>query len=102
MSKLRIIQKNLVHVQGFPNRLADKSLQSRPEYFGQFGKIKKIVIVSKSDDISKKNTNSAYITYSSKEEASFAILSIDSIIIDGHESVFPFSSIFFLNKANSV
>ena len=46
MSKLRIIQKNLVHVQGFPNRLADKSLQSRPEYFGQFGKIKKIVIVS--------------------------------------------------------
>ena len=84
MSKLRIIQKNLVHVQGFPNSLADKSLLSRPEYFGQFGKIKKLVIVSKSDDISKKNTNSAYITYSSKEEASFAILSIDSIIIDGH------------------
>ena len=39
LSKLRIIQKNLVHVQGFPDSLADKSLLSQPEYFGQFGKI---------------------------------------------------------------
>ena len=55
LSKLRIIQKNLVHVQGFPDSLADKTLLSQPEYFGQFGKINKIVVVSKEDEVSKKN-----------------------------------------------
>ena len=84
LSKLRIIQKNLVHVQGFPDSLADKSLLSQPEYFGQFGKILKLVVVSKEDEVTKKRSNSAYITYSSKEEAAYAVLSIDSIMLDGH------------------
>jgi hypothetical protein len=34
--------------------------------------------------IKKKKTNSAYITFSKKEEASFAILSMDSLVIEGH------------------
>lgn len=84
LSKLRIIQKNLVHVQGFPDSLADKSLLSQPEFFGQFGKILKLVVVSKEDEVTKKRTNSAYITYSSKEEAAYAVLTIDSIMLDGH------------------
>ena len=84
LSKLRIIQKNLVHVQGFPDSLADKSLLSQPEYFGQFGKILKLVVVSKEDEVTKKRSNSAYITYSSKEEAAYAVLAIDSIMLDGH------------------
>ena len=80
LSKLRIIQKNLVHVQGFPDSIADKNLLSQPEYFGQFGKICKLVIVSKEDEVSKKKSNSAYITFSCKEEAAYSILAIDSII----------------------
>ena len=84
LSKLRIIQKNLVHVQGFPDSIADKNLLSQPEYFGQFGKICKLVIVSKEDEVSKKKSNSAYITFSSKEEAAYTILAIDSIMLDGH------------------
>lgn len=84
LSKLRVIQKNLVHVQGFPDSLADKNLLCQPEYFGQFGKILKLVVVSKEDEVTKKRSNSAYITYSSKEEASYAVLTIDSIMLDGH------------------
>ena len=84
LSKLRIIQKNLVHVQGFPDSIADKNLLSQPEYFGQFGKICKLVIVSKEDEVSKKKSNSAYITFSCKEEAAYSILAIDSIMLDGH------------------
>ena len=84
LSKLRIIQKNLVHVQGFPDSLADKTLLSQREYFGQFGKINKIVVVSKEDEVSKKKSNSAYITFSSKEEAAYAVLAIDSIMLEGH------------------
>ena len=83
LSKLRIIQKNLVHFQGFPDNIADKNLLAEKEYFGQYGNILKIVIVSKFDEVSKKKSKSAYITFSSNEEAAYAILAVDSIEIDG-------------------
>ena len=57
LSKLRIIQKNLVHFQGFPDNIADKNLLAEKEYFGQYGNILKIVVVSKFDEVSKKNQN---------------------------------------------
>ena len=44
LSKLRIIQKNLVHVQGFQKFLSDKNLLASKEYFGQYGNIQKIVV----------------------------------------------------------
>ena len=83
LSKLRIIQKNLVHFQGFPDNIADKNLLAEKEYFGQYGNILKIVVVSKFDEVSKKKSKSAYITFSSNEEAAYAILAVDSIEIDG-------------------
>ena len=81
LSKLRIIQKNLVHFQNFPDFLLNKELLSSKEYFGKFGKILKIVIVSKEDEITKKKQNSAYITFSNNKEAALAILNFDSILI---------------------
>ena len=51
LSKSRIIQKNLVHFQGFPSIIADKNLLAKKEYFGQYGKILKLIIVSKYDNI---------------------------------------------------
>ena len=81
LSKLRIIQKNLVHFQNFPDFLLNKDILSSKEYFGKFGKILKIVIVSKEDEITKKKQNSAYITFSNNKEAALAILNFDSILI---------------------
>lgn len=102
MSKLRIVQKNLVHVQGFPEYILDHALLQKREYFGQYGHIKKLVLASKTDSSTKKKTHSAYITYSSSNEASLAVLSIDSIIINGHfiRAFFGTSKycIHFLNK----
>jgi len=83
LSKSRIIQKNLVHFQGFPSIIADKNLLAKKEYFGQYGKILKLIIVSKYDNITNKKSNSAYITYSTNEEAALAVLSVDSILIEG-------------------
>ena len=84
LSKQRIIQKNLVHFQGFPDSLYDKQLLLSPEYFGQYGNIIKIVLVSKEDKIVKKKTNSAYLTFETKEQAAYCILSVDSIIIENY------------------
>ena len=84
LSKQRIIQKNLVHFQGFPDSINDKNLLLSPQYFGQYGHITKIVLVSKEDKILKKKTNSAYLTFETKEQAAYCILSVDSIKISNH------------------
>ena len=83
LSKLRIIQKNLVHFQGFPDTLNSQNLLLQNSHFGKFGKILKIVLVSKNEESQKKKTNSAYITFSKIEEAANAILSMDSLMIEG-------------------
>jgi len=84
LSKQRIIQKNLVHFQGFPDSIYDKDLLLSPEYFGQYGNIIKIALVSKEDIISKKKSNSAYLTFETKEQAAYCILSVDSIKISNN------------------
>lgn len=82
-STYRIIQKNLVHFQGFPDRLFDKELLCSPEYFGQYGIISKIILVKKSGKNQfKKNKNNAYISFETPKQAAYAILSVDSIKID--------------------
>jgi len=78
LTKLRIIQKNLVHFQGFPEEMQDTKILSSPEYFGQYGNIKKICLVP------KKPTNdyySCYITFETEEQAAYCILAVDSIKI---------------------
>ena len=82
LSKQRIIQKNLVHFQGFPDRLYSKELLFSKEYFGQYGKIHKIILTNKIDKKTNKKSNSAYITFETNEQAAYAILSVDSIKID--------------------
>ena len=82
LSNQRIIQKNLVHFQGFPDRLYNKELLCSQEYFGQYGLISKIILTNKMDKKSNKKSNSAYITFSTFEQAAYAILSVDSIKID--------------------
>ena len=83
LSKIRIIKKNLVHAHGLPSNLANIEKLSQFEYFGQYGTIKKALISSKTNSETNKKTFSIYITYSNEIEASFAILAVDSLLIEG-------------------
>ena len=83
LSKIRIIKKNLVHVHGFPSSLANIELLGKPEYFGQYGKIQKTLLTQKTNPETNKKSFSAYITYSNEKEAAFAILSVDSLLVEG-------------------
>ena len=83
LKKLRIIKQNLIHVQGFPRSLANTEILKSNEYFGQYGKIKNIVLSSKMNQDSNKEVYSVYITYRNKIEASCAILCVDSLLING-------------------
>ena len=40
----RVVQTNLVFVTGLPLRLADADILKRPDYFGKFGKIHRVII----------------------------------------------------------
>ena len=83
LSKVRIIKKNLVHVHGFPQSLKNIQKLRGDEYFGQYGKIKRILLNQKTDPETNKTSFSVYITYSNEIEASYAILSVDSLLIEG-------------------
>ncbi len=85
----RIIQKNLVYLIGLSSDLIkmEEKLKSY-EYLGQYGKIVKLVInKNKIYNVNSPNGPSytCFITYSSEDESSLAILSMDNCIIDNHQ-----------------
>jgi hypothetical protein len=103
LANVRVIQKNLVYVLGLPNRLAsedvrfdssnsetqnhsfDHQILKTNEYFGQYGKILKIVINRKPPPGSNPNSHShvgVYITYARKEDAAKAIEAVDGSVCD--------------------
>ena len=83
LSKVRIINKNLVHVNGFTQSLKNIQKLRGNEYFGQYGTIKRILLNHKKNPETNKTSFSIYITYSNEIEASYAILSVDSLVIEG-------------------
>ncbi|KAF2719207.1 hypothetical protein K431DRAFT_305367 [Polychaeton citri CBS 116435] len=75
----RVVQKNLVYVTGLaPSSQEDQLLQTLrgPDYFGQYGKIIKIV-VSKARDLSHPHSIGVYVTYERKEDAATCIEAVD-------------------------
>ena len=78
LSSTRILQKNILYIIGLPNNLASPEILEKKEYLGQYGKIKKIIINKNGYKKNLDKTYSAYITFSSFEETSFALLSIDN------------------------
>lgn len=87
MSQERILQKNVVYVIGLSYKLANKELLQKPEYFGQYGNITKI-LTNKTKGLNNntyyENCYSSYIYYSTPVEASLAILAVDNFKIENH------------------
>lgn len=78
----RVVQRNLIYVVGIPGTMASEELLRKPEYFGQYGKIGKIVIHR--NQSAAQTSVSAYITFVHKEDAKAAIQSLDGHWSDGH------------------
>lgn len=90
LAGLRVVQKNLVYVTGLNPPCAQEDLHSvlRSErYFGQYGKILKIVINRKSPTGHVPATLGqsivVYVTFTRKEDASKCIEELDGSICDG-------------------
>ncbi|KAF2766622.1 hypothetical protein EJ03DRAFT_329882 [Teratosphaeria nubilosa] len=79
LAGLRVVQKNLVYVTGLsPSSQEDQLLQTLrgDQYFGQYGKIIKIV-VSKAKDPSNPQSVGVYVTYERKEDAASCIAAVN-------------------------
>ncbi|GMM37190.1 hypothetical protein DASC09_045150 [Saccharomycopsis crataegensis] len=88
LADMRVIQKNLVYVVGLNPPVTPEELQPtlRSErYFGQYGKILKLVINKRNQNAnSVGNTGyGIYVTYSKTEDADRCIRAIDGSIMDG-------------------
>ncbi|KIO23416.1 hypothetical protein M407DRAFT_9438 [Tulasnella calospora MUT 4182] len=80
LPNMRVVQRNVVYVTGLGPRFAKEelipSLRSH-EYFGQYGKISKIVLVKRSGTATREFTTGIYITYNRREDAARAIAGVD-------------------------
>lgn len=79
LAGMRVVQKNLVYVTGLsPNSQEDQLLQTLrgDQYFGQYGKIIKIV-VSKAKDMTHPHSIGVYVTYERKDDAASCIAAVD-------------------------
>ncbi|KAI8968508.1 hypothetical protein BDF20DRAFT_839609 [Mycotypha africana] len=88
LSNMRVVQKNLVYIIGLHPKLATEEIVRSNDYFGQFGKISKVVINKKPTlPPSQISINSAlpsaavYVTYYRKEDAAKAIAAVDGSLI---------------------
>ncbi|XP_049850725.1 uncharacterized protein LOC126323770 [Schistocerca gregaria] len=72
---IRVIQRNLVYVKNLALEIAKEEILKQQEYFGQYGKIIKMVI--NRSHVYQGASVSCYVTYSTPEEACLCIRSID-------------------------
>ncbi|KAA8580418.1 hypothetical protein FQN60_005953 [Etheostoma spectabile] len=84
LASVRVVQRNLVFVVGLSQSVADPEVLRRPEYFGKFGKIHKVVINNSTSYAGSQGPSaSAYVTYIRSEDALRAIQCVNNVVVDG-------------------
>ena len=104
LQNIRVVQRNLIYVIGLPPHIASEEVLRRAEYFGQYGKIMKVVVnrnhtgvdgggsgggnggggvgSGSGSGLSSQPAASAYITFAHKEDAKACIGAVDGLTLD--------------------
>ncbi|ORY08288.1 hypothetical protein K493DRAFT_322188 [Basidiobolus meristosporus CBS 931.73] len=88
LANVRVVQKSLVYVIGLTAKITEEMLRSS-EFFGQYGRISKVVINrrhaqnSTSTHPGQSPTVGVYITYARREDAAKAISAVDGSMYNG-------------------
>jgi CCR4-NOT transcription complex subunit 4 len=86
LGQVRVVQRNLVYAVGMPLSICREDVLAHKDYFGQFGRIKK-VSVNRSTPFSQVQKNgpsgSAYVTYFRPEDALRCIEAVDGSTWEG-------------------
>jgi hypothetical protein len=86
LTNVRVIQRNLVYITNLPVSIAKEDLLKTSPYFGQYGKILKVVVnKSRAYNVGHPNgpSYSAYITFDRQNDALVAIQCVDGFWIEG-------------------
>ena len=85
LANVRVVQPHVVFVLGLPPSLAKEDVLRRPEHFGQYGPILKIVVGHPVSSSGRTPTASAHITFSRADDALSAIQGVNGMVVDGHQ-----------------
>ncbi|KAF2097991.1 hypothetical protein NA57DRAFT_15230, partial [Rhizodiscina lignyota] len=80
LAGLRVVQKNLVYVTGLSPRIQEDQLLETlrgEQYFGQYGKIIKIVVSKAKQASHPPQSVGVYVTFARKEDAATCIAAVD-------------------------
>lgn len=80
LAGLRVVQKNLVYVVGLnPKSREEDLLQTLrgDQYFGQYGKIVKIVVSKAKENANGNSSIGVYVTFARKQDAASCIAAVD-------------------------
>jgi len=85
LSNMRVIRRNLVYAVGLPPTIATEETLRKPEYFGEYGKVSKIVLNRNHNGNGdpRRASASAYVTFAHKEDTLACILALDGYYLDG-------------------
>ncbi|TPX43171.1 hypothetical protein SeLEV6574_g05208 [Synchytrium endobioticum] len=87
MASVRVVMKTLIYVFGLSSRVCTEETLRQLEYFGQFGKISKVLIGKRGHGhtpaLASLANNGVYIMYAKKEDAAKALMSVDMTVWDG-------------------
>jgi len=85
LANMRVIRRNLVYGVGLPPSIATEEMLRRSEYFGQYGKVSKIVLNRNHNGNGdpRRASASAYVTFAHKDDTLACILALDGYYLDG-------------------
>ncbi|THH27062.1 hypothetical protein EUX98_g7127 [Antrodiella citrinella] len=86
LANVRVVQRNVVYVLGMGPRFAKEELiptLRSNEYFGQYGKISKIIITKRTSGVTRTPVVGLYITYHRREDAARCIQAVDGVTSPG-------------------
>lgn len=85
LSNMRVIRRNLVYAVGLPPSIATEETLRKAEYFGEYGKVNKIVLNRNHNGNGdpRRASASAYVTFAHKEDTLTCILALDGYYLDG-------------------
>ena len=100
LQNIRVVQRNLIYVIGIPPNMASEDVLRRGDYFGQYGKIVKVVVNRNHNgggSDPRAASASAYITFAHKEDAKACIQVVDGFNIDGRSMRASFGTTKYCN-----
>jgi len=101
LQNLRVIQRHLIYVIGLPPSLSSVELLASADFFGQYGKVVKVVVNNHegvAPDDPRYGSVSAYITFQYRDDARSAIRAVDGFWLEGRHLRASFGTTKYCNN----